>query len=352
MSEFIYQAFRARVIFGPGKISEVAAEAAKMAVTSALLIATKSQLSAADFIELELGSRIAGRIDGTVMHVPRQEADRAVLLARRTGCDCVIAVGGGSAIGLAKAVALDTGTPIIAVPCTYAGSEMTDIWGITESDGKITGRDEVVIPKTVIYDANLTKKYPKELAGPSGMNAIAHAVEALYAKNRNPVLTMFAEEGIRLMSTGLPAVCSGLADDNARSCALKAAFFSGVSLATATMGIHHKLCHVVGGTFRMPHAETHSVILPHAAYYNRKAAPEAMSSVAMALDAPTAAGGLFDLAMQIGAPTSLKQLGFREENLDQATDISRESPYYNPEPVDRKSVRCLLQNAFDGVRPS
>jgi maleylacetate reductase len=352
MLEFVYQAFPARVVFGPGKISETAAETDRLGAKALLVIATHSQKASADRIVAELGSRFACRIDGAIMHVPREAADEAIAQARQNRCDGVVAVGGGSAVGLAKAVALGTELPILAVPSTYAGSEMTDIWGISEGEGKTTGRDRVVVPKTVIYDPDLTKGYPGRLAGPSGINAMAHSVEALYAQNRNPVLSMFAEEGIRFLASGLPAVCAETADDDARADAMNGAFMCGLALATAAMGIHHKLCHVVGGTFAMPHAETHTVILPHATHYNRDAAPDAMAAIARALGSENAAGGLFDLAQRVGAPTSLRELGFDEKNLDRAADIATESPYYNPRPVDRNDVRDLLDDAFHGRRPT
>lgn len=351
MFDFTYQAFAARIVFGPGKVSEIAAEIDRLGAQSVLVISTGSQRAVADTAAETLGGRFAARIDGAVMHVPRGNVNDAVALAREHGCDCVAAIGGGSAIGLAKGVALDTGLPIVAVPSTYAGSEMTDIWGISEGDGKITGRDKRVVPECVIYDPDLTRALPAKVAGPSGINAIAHSVEALYAQNRNPVLSMIAEEGIRALASGLLAVCDGTADDDDRAEAVYGAFMCGLALATATMGIHHKLCHVVGGTFGMPHAETHTIILPHATHYNREAAPEAMAAIARALSAESAAAGLFDLATEIGAPTGLRDLGFDEKNLDRAADIATESPYYNPQPVDRDGVRALLDDAFHGRRP-
>ncbi len=351
MLDFIYQAFAARIVFGSGKVSEIAAEVDRLGGKSALVISTGSQRAVADAAIERLGGNFAVRIDGAVMHVPRADVNDAVVLARRQGCDSVVAIGGGSAIGLAKGIALDTGLPVIAVPSTYAGSEMTDIWGISEGDGKVTGRAPVVVPKCVIYDPDLTRDLPARLAGPSGINAIAHSVEALYAQNRNPVLSMIAEEGIRALASGLPAVCAGSAGDEERGRAVYGAFMCGLALATATMGIHHKLCHVVGGTFGLPHAETHTIVLPHATHYNRDAAPEAMAAVARALGADSAAGGLFDLALRIGAPTALRDLGLEEENLDRAADIATAAPYYNPQPVDRDGVRRLLDDAFHGRRP-
>lgn len=351
MLDFDYQAFEARIVFGPGKVSELPAEIDKLGGRSVLVISTGSQRAVADAAIDALGAAYAARIDGAVMHVPRENVVSALDLVRQHVCDCVVAIGGGSALGVAKGIALETALPIVAVPSTYAGSEMTDIWGISEGEGKTTGRDKRVVPKTVIYDPDLTRGLPARLAGPSGINAMAHSVEALYAQNRNPVLSMIAEEGIRAMASGLPAVCDGSAGDDERGAALYGAFMCGLALATATMGIHHKLCHVVGGTFGMPHAETHTVILPHATHFNRDAAPEAMQAISRALSADSAAGGIFDLAGKIGAPTALKDLGLSEEDLDRAAEIATASPYYNPQPVDRDGVRALLDAAYHGRRP-
>ena len=351
MLEFIYQAFPARVVFGPGKASDSPGEVERLGGESALVISTGSQRAVADEAIEALGPRYSVRIDGAVMHVPRDSANGAIALVAKYGCDGIVAIGGGSAVGLAKAVTLEIGLPIVAVPSTYAGSEMTDIWGISEGDGKMTGRNQQVVPKSVIYDPDLTKALPAKIAGPSGINAMAHSVETLYAQNRNPVLSMIAEEGIRAMASGLPAVCDGTAGDDERGAAFYGAFMCGLALGTATMGIHHKLCHVIGGTFQLPHAETHTAILPHAVHFNRDAAPEAMTAIARALGVESAASGLFDLAARVGAPTSLRELGLDEENLDRAADIATESPYYNPQPVNRDGIRALLDNAFHGRRP-
>lgn len=352
MQDFIYQAFAARVVFGAGKAGEIPAETERLGAKSVLLISTRSQAGVADMAAAGLGARCTARIGEAVMHVPRERGDAAIALARDTGCDALVAVGGGSAIGLAKAVALETGLPIVAVPSTYAGSEMTDIWGISEGGGKKTGRTVKVVPKSVIYDPDLTSSMPAKVAGPSGMNAIAHSVEALYAQNRNPVLSMIAEEGIRALARGLPPVCAGSAGDEGRSDAFYGAFMCALALATATMGIHHKLCHVLGGTFGLPHAETHTIVLPQATAYNAEAAPEAMAAISRALGSGGAASGLFDLAKKVGAPTALSQIGLKESDLDRAADIATEAPYYNPRPVERDAVRRLLDDAFHGRRPA
>ncbi len=241
--------------------------------------------------------------------------------------------------------------PILAIPTTYAGSEMTPIWGITEGGVKKTGRDARVLPKTVIYDPCLTVTIPPQLTATSGMNAIAHCVEALYAKDANPIISMCAEEGIRALAQSLPVAVKEPENLDARSRALYGAWLAGISLGSVGMALHHKLCHTLGGTFNLPHAETHTVVLPHATAYNSSAAPQAMTRIASALGAGNAAEGLYDLALSMGAPTSLASLGMKPEDLDAAADLAVQNPYYNPRPVTRAAVYELLRCALEGRRP-
>ena len=286
------------------------------------------------------------------MHVPLEVAQSAREEASRLHADCCVAIGGGSTTGLAKAIALTSGLPIIAIPTSYAGSEMTPIWGLTEGGVKKTGRDLRVLPKTVLYDPTLTLTMPPLLSATSGINSIAHCVEALYAKDANPIVSMLAEEGIRAMASSLPKIMNQPDDLDARSQALYGAWLGGISLGAVGMALHHKLCHTLGGTFNLPHAETHTVILPHAVAYNEAAAPVAMARVARALDATSAAQGLFDLANSLEAPVSLRSIGMPEEGLDRAAELAVQNPYYNPRPVTQAGIRELLQNAFDGRRPA
>jgi maleylacetate reductase len=283
--------------------------------------------------------------------VPIEIAEQARERAKALGADCCVAVGGGSTTGLAKAIALVSMLPILSIPTTYAGSEMTPIWGITESGLKKTGRDPRVLPKTVLYDPTLTVSLPPMLSATSGMNSIAHCVEALYSKDANPIVSMIAEEGIRALAAGLPIVVKDPANLEARSNALYGAWLGGVSLGAVGMALHHKLCHTLGGSFNLPHAETHTVVLPHATAYTAPAAPEAMSRIARALRAQSAAEGLYDLAASLGAPTSLAALGLKAADLERAADIAVQNPYYNPRPITREGIRALLQDAFEGKRP-
>ena len=351
MLSFVYDILPSRVIFGVGCIEKLPEEIERLGASRALVLSTPQQRELAIEISARLGSRAAGVFDRAVMHVPIEIAHEAREEARRLGADCCVAVGGGSTTGLAKAIALTSPLPILAVPTSYAGSEMTPIWGLTQDGRKTTGRDARVLPKTVLYDPALTVSMPARLSATSGINAIAHCVEALYAKDGNPIISMLAEEGIRAMSASLPLVVQEPQNLEARSQALYGAWMGGVSLGSAGMALHHKLCHTLGGTFNLPHAETHTVILPHAVAYNTPAAPEAMARAARSLGAESAAGGLYDLAAKLGAPVSLEEIGMRVEDLDKAADLATANPYYNPRAVTREGIRTLLQNAFEGRRP-
>jgi maleylacetate reductase len=352
MLRFTYQALPGRVVFGAGSLAKLPDEIARLAATRALVLSTPEQRGQAADIANRLGARAAAIFDRALMHVPIETAEAARAEARRVGADCCIAVGGGSTTGLAKAIALVSELPILAVPTTYAGSEMTPIWGLTEGGIKKTGRDLRVLPRTVIYDPNLTLSMPASLSGTSGMNAIAHCVEALYAEDANPVVSLMAEEGIRALAKSLPLVVREPHNLDARTGALYGAWLGGSSLGAVGMALHHKLCHVLGGTFNLPHAETHTIVLPHAAAYNAGAAPDAMARVARALGARSAAGGLYDLAVALGAKMALRDFGLHADDLDRAADLAVQNPYYNPRPIERAAIRALLDDAYHGRHPA
>ncbi|MBV9770599.1 MAG: maleylacetate reductase [Bryobacterales bacterium] len=352
MLAFQYDMLPSRVVFGAGCLDKLPEEIERLGATRALVLSTPEQHKEAQQLVDRLGTRAAGLFDQAVMHVPIEIARQAREHAKALGADCCVSIGGGSTTGLAKAIALVSPLPILAIPTTYAGSEMTPIWGITEGGLKKTGRDPRVLPKTVLYDPALTISMPPMLSASSGMNSIAHCVEALYSKDANPIVSMIAEEGIRALAAGLPMVVKEPANLEARSEALYGAWLSGVSLGAVGMALHHKLCHTLGGIFNLPHAETHAVILPHATAYTAPAAPEAMSRIARALGAPCAAHGLYDLAASLGTPLSLAALGLKATDLDKAADIAVQSPYYNPRPITRDGIRAVLEDAFEGRRPN
>ena len=350
--QFVYSSHPGRVVFGAGAIGHLEREIDLLGARRALVLATPEQAAQAEDVARRLGARCAGIFAKAVMHVPIETARAAREEAARLGADCAVAIGGGSTTGLGKAIALESSLPILAIPTTYAGSEMTTIYGITEGGLKKTGRDPRVLPRTVIYDPELTLGLPTGLSATSGMNAIAHAVEALYAVDANPVISLMAEEGIRALASGLPAVLAAPANIGARSNALYGAWLCGIALNGCAMALHHKLCHTLGGSFNLPHAETHTVILPHATAYNAKAAPEAMRRIARALGAADAAQGLYDLEQRLGTPTSLAAIGMPSDGLDRAADIAAASPYPNPRPLDRAAIRALLDDAFHGRPPA
>jgi maleylacetate reductase len=343
MKPFIYSALPTRVIFGRGKIAEAANEAKRLGMKYPLVVTTPNQVDQGSALAQAVGG---AHWMGAVMHTPVKETEVALEFFREREADGVVSLGGGSSTGLGKAIAFRTDCPQLVIPTSYAGSEMTNILGETADGAKTTKRDPKIQPESVIYDPDLLDTLPEKFAATSGMNAIAHAVEALYAVDGNPIVSLMAEEGIRALGSALPKGKAGHDE------ALYGAWLCGAVLGSVSMALHHKLCHVLGGTFDMPHAETHTVILPHATAYNAPGSPEAMMRIARALHAKSAAGGLYDLAKKLGAPLTLKELGMPEAGLDKAADIAAANPYPNPAPIVRAAIRKLLDDAYHGRRPN
>lgn len=339
---FIYSALPTRVVFGRGKIAEAANEVSRLGMKRPLVITTAQQAESGQVLIAQTGGVAFA---GAAMHTPVAVTEQAMAVMQAEGCDGTIALGGGSSTGLGKAVAFRTDLPQLVIPTSYAGSEMTNILGETQDAAKTTKRDPRIQPETVIYDPNLLATLPDRFAATSGMNAIAHAVEGLYAVDGNPIVSLLAEEGIRALAAALPKGKAGHDE------ALYGAWLCGAVLGSVAMALHHKLCHVLGGTFNLPHAETHTVVLPHATAYNAPASEDAMHRIRRALGTRDAAGGLYDLAKSLGAPLALKELGLPEDGLDKATDIAVANPYSNPRPLQRDGIRALLEDAFHGLRP-
>jgi maleylacetate reductase len=351
---FVHTSHAQRVVFGAGSLQHLGREIDAMGARRALVLSTPEQRAQAERVSGMLGAQAAGIFDRAVMHVPIETAREARALARELGADCAVAIGGGSTTGLGKAIALDSGLPILAIPTTYAGSEMTPIYGLTEAGLKKTGKDLRVLPRTVIYDPELSRSLPVALSVTSGINAIAHAAEGLYAQDSNPVTDLMAREGIAALARALPAIRRESGDIDARADALYGAWLCGSVLGSVGMALHHKLCHTLGGSFNLPHAEVHTVVLPHAIAFNAQAAPRAMDLIAQALGAASASHGLQALARDNGAPVALKDIGMREDDLDRAADLAVSNPYWNPRPLgpsERGAIRALLQRAFDGEPP-
>ena len=353
MESFEYTMAPARVVFGSGTVARVPAEIAAMECARAFVVAGPGfEASVAQAIFAALGSAAAALSTDAAMHTPVEVTERVMERLNAASPDCLVAVGGGSATGLSKALAFRTGLPQLIVPTTYAGSEATPILGQSEAGRKTTLRSATVLPRVIVYDVELSFGMPVDLAVTSGMNAVAHAVEALYARNANPITSMMAAEAIRLLARSLPAIRDRSDDVAARSDALYAAWLCGTCLGTVGMGLHHKLCHVLGGSFNLPHAATHTVILPHVAAFNDPAAPDALRTVAGALGAERAGPGLFALNRDLAAPSSLAMLGMNAADLDEAAAIATASPYDNPREPTRADVRKLLDDAWHGRPPA
>jgi maleylacetate reductase len=345
---FTYVALPTRVVFGAGSVGQLAAEVERLGAKRVLAISTPGR--AGMVRRLSGGLALAGLFDRAVMHTPIEAVRAARELAASVQADCCVAVGGGSTIGFGKAIALSSALPVVAVPTTYSGSEMTTLWGISEAGAKKTGRDPKVLPKAVIYDPELTLDLPAPVSAASGMNAIAHCAEALYAHDGNPIISLMAEEGIRALALALPRIVSRPKDLEGRTDALYGSWLAGMTIGTTSVALHHKLCHILGG-FGLPHAETHSIVLPHAVRYNREAAPEAMGRIRKALDAADPAAGLYDLGRKLGLPMRLADIGMKRADLERAARIAVEAPYPNPRKVEYEPVLRLLRAAYEGERP-
>jgi maleylacetate reductase len=352
---FVYEARPARVLFGTGTTARLGEEIDRLGAARALLLSGPRQAAEAGAIAEALGPRVAGTFAGAAMHTPVDVTETALAEARRLDADVLLALGGGSTTGLGKALALRTDLPQIVLPTTYAGSEMTPILGETRDGRKTTQTTPKVLPEVVIYDVERTLGLPVALSVTSGLNAMAHAAEALYARDGNPVTDLMAEAGLAALARALPGIVAAPSDLAARGEALYGAWLCGTCLGAVGMALHHKLCHTLGGTFDLPHAETHAVVLPHALAYNAPAAPEAMARIARALGAPPgseAASALHALAATLGAPRALRDLGMPETGIDRAADLAIENPYWNPRPVERAPLRALLARAWAGDPPA
>lgn len=352
MQSFNFTGLSTRVVFGDGTLAQLADELRALGCSRAIVLCTAQQVAQGEALIKQLGSMAVSLFSDAAMHTPVDVTERALAQLQDAHADCIVAIGGGSTIGLSKALALRTDIKQIVIPTTYAGSEATPIIGETQNGVKTTQRTVKVLPEVVIYDVALTLSLPVAVSSASGMNAIAHAVEALYAKDANPLTSTLAIQGIQALTDALPKIQLNPSDKEARSNALYGAWLCGLCLAQVGMSLHHKLCHTVGGSFNLPHAETHSVILPHAVAYNASAAPHAMQQITSALGVNNAAQGLFDLASTLKLPTSLEALGMSEEQLTRATDLALANPYWSPRAIERAGIAQLLEDAFHGRRPA
>ncbi|MCW2631235.1 MAG: maleylacetate reductase [Pseudonocardia sp.] len=354
MRSFRHRALPMRVTFGAGRVAELPAELDELGLHRVLVLSTPGRQRLALDVAQSLGDRSVGVHPHASEHVPAQAAAGAAKAATAAAADGCVAVGGGSTIGLGKALALELGLPVVAVPTTYSGSEMTPVWGLTDDTDtgstKRTGRDDAVLPRSVVYDPELTLGLPVDVSVTSGFNALAHAVEALYAPDGSPVTALLAAEGVRALAGALPAVAAKPRDVDVRGDALYGAWLCGSCLGATTMGLHHQLAHILGGSFGLSHAATHTVLLPHVLAFNTPAAPDADAALRRALDTDRPAAALQALAAELGAPTTLQALGFGAGDIDDVARRAAAKPYANPRAVTVEGVREVLVGAVRGTQ--
>ncbi len=348
---FVHDTLPQRVSFGSGEAAaSLEREVAELGASRVMVIASKREMDTAGTLTENL--RVLLRYDDVVMHVPVEVAARGREAAATHNVDAIVSVGGGSTTGLAKAIALTTGLPVVAVPTTYAGSEATAVWGLTQGNRKTTGTDPRVLPKVIVYDATLTLTLPVPISVASGLNALAHCVDAMWAPKADPINAALAGEGIRSLAAGLPRVVSDPFDLNGREMALYASYLSAVAFASAGSGLHHKICHVLGGAYNLPHAQTHAIVLPYVLAFNGPAAPDAEHRIAAAFGTNRAIDGLEDLRRELGAPHALRDYGFAEDAIPEAAEaILPAVPPGNPRPVTVADLERLLRAAWSGADP-
>lgn len=350
--EFEYVGSPAKIVFSRGSRSRVRDVMDEIGCKRALVLATPFQKQDAESLANDLGDLSVGVFANATMHTPTDVTEQALAILTQVDADCVVSLGGGSTTGLGKAIAYRTDLPQIVIPTSYAGSEVTPILGQTEHGKKVTLSSPRVLPEVVLYDPELTVGLPISMSVTSGLNAIAHAAEALYAKDRNPISTLMACDGIKALVDALPNIVNKPSDMEARSNALYGTWLCGSVLGTVGMSLHHKLCHTLGGTFDLPHAETHSVILPHAVAFNAAEVPELLAPIANALGHEMPGLGLYEFAKSLGAPTTLEELGMPEDGIDRAADLAMANPYWNPRKLERPLIRRLIEKAFYGLPPA
>jgi len=349
---FVHRTRPLRVTFGAGATGELPDELEALGLHRVLVVTTPRGEGEVGPLLERLGGRVVGVFAQARLHVPVEVAEAAREQAVRLGADGLLAVGGGSPVGVAKVVALRTGLPIVALPTTYSGSEMTSVWGLTEGGRKRTGRDERVAPRGVVYDPEWTLGLPGRTSAESGMNAVAHAVEALYAHDGSPLSGLLAEEGIRLLGRALPEVVRDPLALEPRTAALLGAHLAGWALELTSMGLHHKLCHVLGGMFGLSHARVHAVLLPHVAAFQEPAAPAALARVARALGEEHAGLGLHALNRELGITGTLRDLGLEPGDLEQVARAAGADAYPSPRRPTEDGVLELLRRAWEGAEPS
>ncbi len=349
--QFELTTYPSRIIFGEGSIRRTSEIVKDLGCSRALILTTPQQIHQGEKLRDSLGELSVGNFSDAAMHTPTNVTAETLEIFNSLDADITVAIGGGSTTGLGKAMSYRTGKPQIVVPTSYAGSEVTPILGQTESGVKTTVKSPKILPDVVLYDPLLTYDLPLTMSVTSAYNALAHAVEALYAQDRNPIATQMAQAGIKAIIDALPKIKINPHSESGRRGALYGAWLCGAVLGSVGMALHHKLCHTLGGSFDLPHADTHAVLLPHAVAFNEIEVPDLLQPIADALDANKAGIGLYEYAKSISAPLSLREIGMPESGIDRAADLAVANPYWNPRAFNRQQIRTIIENAFHGSAP-
>ncbi|AOS63564.1 maleylacetate reductase [Actinoalloteichus hymeniacidonis] len=350
MRTFVHESSPGRVVFGADVVDRVGDEVRRLGGNRPLVVSGPSRRSV-DRVRRGLDPLAVGEFAGAAMHAPVEVTEQALTELRRHRADCVVSIGGGSATGLSKALAARTDLPQVVIPTTYSGSEVTSVLGETSQGRKTTRSSPMLLPETVLYDVNLTLGLPVAASVTSAVNAMAHAVEALYSPQANGLVDAVALAAIRMIGPGLSGIRVDPRDTECRAALLEAAWLAGMTLASAGMGLHHKLCHVLGGSFGLAHAPTHTVVLPHVLAYNSPAIGRTTARIADALGVGDAAVGLAHTIRDLGGPVSLRALGLREADLPEVARRAVAAPYANPRPVEQAPLEALLRIAWEGGDP-
>ena len=348
MRSFTDEAAAQRIIFGVGTVTAVSTELDRMNVTRAVVLSTRGHREVSRRVADLLGEHAVGQFHGAKPHTPVEVTEEALEFLRHRRGNAVVSVGGGTTTGLGKAVASRLGIQHLVIPTTYAGSELTPVLGETSGGEKATRSGPEILPNTVIYDVQLTATLPWSVTVPSAINAMAHAVEALYSPDANNPTDAMALGAVRSIHHGLRALQHDRENLDARGELLYGAYLAGKCLGAVAMGLHHKLCHVLGGSFNLPHAPTHAVVLPYVMAYNEAAALVAMNRIAEALDSDHAPSAVQSLVRDLGGPTALRDVGFASADIGRAAELATSRPYPNPREVTLDGIIQLLEHAFDG----
>jgi len=353
MKSFIHNSLPARVIFGNGSIQLLGDEITKLGAKSPLFCCTPGRENESKFLIESLNLVNAKLCPIAEQYIPLPMVKEGRRLAKKHRADCAVSYGGGTAVGLAKAIALEQEIPVISVVTTFSGSETTDLQAILTDGLRVGYKSEWILPKIIIYDPEAAMGVPVEILIPSGVNAIAHGVESCYSQGATPVNNLIAGEGISAMASALKRISSGEDNSNARGDGLYGAWLCGTSLGSAGVALHHKFAHVLGSTFALEHSMVHTAALPYSVAYTAPGAPEAMKHISAALgsNGTPAATALYELNKEIGAPTSLKEIGMPLEGIEKAARMIAENPYPNPVPVKYDLIFSMIEDAWHGRPP-